>query len=210
MTIPATTPSPSAVVDMLNARPRTIAQPVRVTIGRTTYPGAIYSQQRDVTPGCRAYADGQRTYYSSGLYLLGDAPSSYRHRHARAYLDSAGARWYVAGYVTDETAADPRYSDYHPMGAHFMLARDSSDVTLTGVYGQPVADRTMPMALELLTAIGAPISGVEHVSRAPVSGIVECMHAAGAFIRTPDGRSVYVDGSDGWTVELLPELKEQV
>lgn len=202
--------TPSAVADMLNALPRTTAQPVRVTIGRTVYVGAIYAQQRDHTPGTRAYADGGRTYYVGGLYLLGDLPPSYVHRHARAYIDADGARWFVAGYADAETAADPRYAHAHPVGAHFLLMPDRLGVTLTGAHGQPVADRTAELRAELLPDAGVPVSGVEHVSQRPVSGTVERAHGAGLYLRTADGRSVYADAADGLTVDMRPELREQL
>lgn len=208
---PSAAATAETVALMLSELPRTVAQPVRVTIGRTVYVGAIYAQQRDHMPGARAYADdGARTYYMGGLYLLGELPPSYRHRHARAYFDADGARWYVAGYVTAETAADPRYADCHPCGAHFLLMPDRLGVTLTGVYDQPVTDRTMGLTVELLPALGVPVETVEHVSQRPVSGTVERLHGAGLYLRTDDGRSVYADASDGWTVELLPELRAQL
>lgn len=123
------------VAAWLNTRDRTSAKPATVTIGRTTYVGAHYTQVRDVDPGCRAYDDGKRTYTIEALYLLGQLPSSYVHRHAGAYLDGSGRRHYVAGWYAENPP-----NEYHPFGTMFMLFPDDYNVTSEA--------RVMPMAVQ--------------------------------------------------------------
>ncbi len=123
------------VSDWLNAHDRTSAGPVRVTIGRTTYVGAFYAQTRDISPGCRAYADGERTYRQSGYYLLGALPASYRRKRATVYADPADDRpCYVVGWFGqdgDRPLAVPLSDDdarkFHPFGSMFMLGHCAAD-----------------------------------------------------------------------------------
>lgn len=151
----------SAVAAYLATLPRTSASPVLVTIGRTTYAGATFDQVRDHSPGTRAYADGAREYVHSGIYLLGELPPSRLNGSARAYVDSADddARWFVGSWWSSDDARMPdsdqdlraRGRDSHPLGSMFMMTRDDHGVTLTGVHGQPVKDRTMPMSVETIS-----------------------------------------------------------
>lgn len=122
------------VAAWLNTRDRTSAKPATVTIGRTTYVGAHYTQVRDIDPGCRAYDEGRRTYTIEALYLLGQLPSSYVHRHASRYVDGSGQRHYVAGWYAQLP------NEYHPFGAMFMLRPDERDVT--------PETRVMPIAVQ--------------------------------------------------------------
>jgi hypothetical protein len=158
-----------AVSEWLDGLERTSAAPVLVTIGRTTYAGAEYRQTRDHDPSTRAYRDGERTYVLHAIYLLGELPSSYRHGHARAYIDAdtdaeSGARWYVGGWWRPEDFQSRAYvreadgstrpqtiedvQSYHPFGANWSLHPDTFGVTRTGAYGQPVIDRVRPMSIE--------------------------------------------------------------
>lgn len=123
---------------------RTVAVPVSVKIGRTTYIGAEYRETRDHHIGTRAYREalatgGPMTYELHALYLLGDLPASYVNRHARVYEDASddGTRWHVGswfnpasfvsvshvreadGSTRPTTLADVAH--YHPFGAHFLV-----------------------------------------------------------------------------------------
>lgn len=117
------------VARYLSGRARTIAHPVTVTIGRTTYCGAYFSQTRDVHPGCRAYAEGERTYVHSGLYCLGQLPASYRRSSRVAYVFS-DLRWFVAGWFGQDAEQDCLANEYHPFGPMFLLMSDP-DGTIT-------------------------------------------------------------------------------
>lgn len=98
--------SAHALAAYLSARPRTIAYPVVVRIGRTTYEGAYFSQVRDHAPGTRAYGEAVRDgrppiYWHSGLKLLGQLPAS----RGRATYVADGTRYYIGGWwsTTPET-----------------------------------------------------------------------------------------------------------
>lgn len=147
------------VADYLNALDRTSANACTVTIGHSTYVGARYQQTCDVSPGCRAYTEGKRTYTTDAFYLLGELPPSYVYRHARAYIDADGARWFVGSYWSEDDSRMPESSpeerargrEYHQLGSMFQLMLDDYGVTLTGARGQSVHDRTMPMRVEMLS-----------------------------------------------------------
>jgi hypothetical protein len=126
------------VSEWLNTLPRTSSVPVSVTIGRSTFYGASYAQVREVSPGCRAYAEGEREYTMRALYLLGELPASYRHRHAGAYVGPDGTRFYVAGHYAQDPESALSANAYHPFGRMFMLCPDSAGVTADA--------RTMPIA----------------------------------------------------------------
>jgi hypothetical protein len=117
----------SDLVQHLASLPRTSASPARVTIGRTTFEGAWFSQERDHLPTSRAWQEGERTYTHEGFYLLGCLPASYVHRHADAYVDGEGRRFYIGGYF--QGAPGSEFSHLHPFGRWFMLMPDAQDVT---------------------------------------------------------------------------------
>lgn len=122
------------VADFLNARDRTSAVPVTVRIGRTTYVEASYGQTRDVTPGCRAYEDGQRTYVQGGYYLLGALPASFLRKRSTVYSASSvmGAFYVACWFGQDEEEPNK----WHPFGRMFQLLRDVDDL----LAGQPTYD----------------------------------------------------------------------
>ena len=65
-------------------------------------------------------------------YLLGETPSSYRHRKAGAYvagdiLGSPGTRYYVSSYADEKTARER--AEFHPLGPWWQLARDDFGIT---------------------------------------------------------------------------------
>ncbi len=123
----------------LNTLPRTSAAPVLVRIGRTEYPGAFYTQERDVTPGCRAYAEGKRTYSHTMLYLVGDLPAASNGRNVAYRFEGSSRRWYLAGWFQDGR------NDYHPFGRMFQLAPDDGavPVTVSDRTGEPYPERTI-------------------------------------------------------------------
>jgi hypothetical protein len=114
-----------SVATWLRTLPHTNATPVLVKIGRRLYVGAIYDQRREHHPGTRAYAEGRRHYYQSGIYLLGRLPASYLRTSRIAYRFQDGSRrYYVAGwYDRDEP------NDFHPFGRMFQLFPDRENVT---------------------------------------------------------------------------------
>lgn len=119
-TIQKTAHTSQDVADWLNGLDRTGAVPVLATIGRTTYVGASYVQTRDISPGCRAYRDGERTYRQSGYYLLGRLPASYVRKSSTLYdVGSVMGTFYVAGYFGQDGATN----EYHPFGSMFQLFR---------------------------------------------------------------------------------------
>jgi hypothetical protein len=69
-------------------------------IGRTTYEGAYYQDEHGV----------------SCLYMLGKVPT-----HARTVFIINGQTWYVAAWAARETAENPKFKRFHPLGEWFML-----------------------------------------------------------------------------------------
>lgn len=86
-------------------------QEVTVTIGRKTYEGVRYKQRRDT---------GEE---HESLYLLGSLPPAYQRSSRTAFvLDGEPHEWYVAMWVTPETASHPNFRNYHYDGnGAFML-----------------------------------------------------------------------------------------
>lgn len=122
------------VADFLNSGDRTNAVPVTVRIGRTTYVGASYVQTRDVSPGCRAYEEGQRTYVQGGYYLLGALPASFLRKRSTVYsASSVMGAFYVACWFGQD-GEEP--NEWHPFGRMFQLSRDVDDLLV----GQPTYD----------------------------------------------------------------------
>ena len=90
---------------------------VTVRIGRTTYQGAFYKQDRKVSPGCRAYDEGQRDYTIEGLEVIGELPASWVRSSRTVYRMAGDDRdWYVAGYYNRD---EP--NEWHPFGKMFAL-----------------------------------------------------------------------------------------
>jgi hypothetical protein len=119
------------LTDWLETLDRTYASPVVVKIGRSTYPGAFYTQVRDTPDYCNAYRSGERSYGHSMLYVIGELPYSYR-RSSKAFYRVPGARfpWYVAGWYD---RSEP--NKWHPFGRMFQLALDKTD-SIIGINGE--------------------------------------------------------------------------
>jgi hypothetical protein len=113
------------VAEWLDSLPDTRATPVLVTIGRTTYVGAHYVQNREpIAPYCQpARASDMKPYTARGYYLLGELPASYKRLKRTAYRVNAG-RYYVAAYWQDDVV-----TKHHPFGRMFMLFPDTLGVT---------------------------------------------------------------------------------
>jgi hypothetical protein len=88
------------------------ASPVLVTIGRSEYPGAIYST-----------VDGE-----DRIYLLGSLPASYRRSTHTVYrFRHDGVVWFIGGYFDKDP--EGQYKAFHPFGHWFGLHKDSLSVT---------------------------------------------------------------------------------
>jgi hypothetical protein len=83
---------------------------VLVVIGDETYEGVRYKQDRPTPPGSRAQMEGRDSYTQEAIYLLGVA-----HLEDRVALVMPGdeREWFLASEVTEETARDPRYAEFH-------------------------------------------------------------------------------------------------
>ena len=68
----------------------------QVTIGRTTYPAALYTERCEVQPGCRAYAEGKRAYTREMIYCVGNLPSAIRKSISTSGIPTGACRWSYA------------------------------------------------------------------------------------------------------------------
>lgn len=111
------------IVDWLLSLPNvTSASPMQVRIGRQSYPAALYTSTMTVSPGCRAYEAGQRSYQQTMIYCAGPLPSAKRRGNVAFTIDGDARDWYVACYATQEAAENPQYAEFHPFGQSFQLA----------------------------------------------------------------------------------------
>lgn len=107
------------------------ALPVLVTIGRTTFAGAAYSEHKiDGYPLASA---------TTRYYLLGLPPASYRNRKVDGFHSAwkDGRAYYVAGHWSPPMGAltPAEIEIFHPLGAWWILAPFGA--------GHDVARRTM-------------------------------------------------------------------
>lgn len=124
-------PSVLEIVETLRTMPGVsdVEEPVGciVHIGRSEYNAARYvAKNKHVTePDVR-------------LYVCGSVPPSYK-RSSRIYYICNDVAWYVASYVSHNTATNPLYKRFHPLGMWF------------GMHQHPNPNRshpTMPMTIE--------------------------------------------------------------
>lgn len=80
--------------------------PLTVTIGRSTYIGAYYTDKQT----------GDRC-----LYLLGERPPSSHRRTVYRFPNDEGD-WYLAGYI-DQPRINSENRQYHPFGPWFQIRR---------------------------------------------------------------------------------------
>jgi len=129
------------VAGWLNSIERTSAAPVLVRIGRETYPGAIYSQERHWAP--YSWRAGEGPYMQTALYLVGDLPASFKRSRKVAYRFEHGRRrWFVGSWADERAAEDERTSAYHPFGRAFQMFPDEHGVTVDDD-GRPYDERTI-------------------------------------------------------------------
>lgn len=88
-------------------------EPVRVKIGRLTYEGARYKQDRTAPAGSRAALEGRADYTAEALYLLGPLPAAYQRTSRVCFTGVDEREWYVSGWVSPSAARDPLTRDYH-------------------------------------------------------------------------------------------------
>lgn len=102
-------------------------RPCRVTIGKSTWEGASYSQVFQWQQGMDGVQQGEHKageeYYVRHIYLLGKAPNTGRAGQCFPY---EGKDWFVAGYYDgpNPEAIAPVESQikHHPFGKMFMLS----------------------------------------------------------------------------------------
>ena len=83
--------------------------PVRVTIGKHTFPGAKYTEDREGSAEER-------------LYLVGELPASFRRSHKVCYRTAdSECDWYIAAWFR-ETGFSIEWRQVHRFGSHFILA----------------------------------------------------------------------------------------
>lgn len=114
------------IVKWLKAIPSVLhAVPCTITIKGTSYAAARYAENVTISPGCDAYARGERQYTREAIYVLGPLPKHYQRRRKAAYVVQGDTReWYIAGYWDGRpNPFNPGTErDYHPFGKNFILA----------------------------------------------------------------------------------------
>ena len=112
------------------------AIPVLVQIGKQTFPGARYGEDRDGLAEER-------------LYLVGELPDAFRQPH-KACCRTAGSErdWYLVAWFL-EVSETAEYREAHPFGSHLILALWSMPEGWTIDKYEPY--RRLPM---VVTAVG--------------------------------------------------------
>lgn len=87
---------------------------VEVKIGRTTYEGCRYKQNRETPEGSRSRREGRTSYVQEALYLLGNRPPVYmRSANVVFVIGGDSGEWYLASWHPVEVARDPKFADAH-------------------------------------------------------------------------------------------------
>lgn len=93
-------------LDSLRAHGHTPGRIGTVRIGRTTYAaGEFITPERDISPSCRAYAEGQRKIPAEtriALLSTADRVLPPSHDRGTVYVDASGQEWYVIGWHTEK------------------------------------------------------------------------------------------------------------
>jgi len=113
------------------------AIPVVVQIEKNTFPGAMYTEDRDGTPEER-------------LYLIGELPAPFRSSHKVCFQTADSAReWYIVAWFL-RTGKNVEYQECHPFGSHLILGLWSmpSGWTIDKYESKPY--RRMPMTMTVL------------------------------------------------------------
>lgn len=101
-----------------------------LTIKGRTALAVEYRQERDIAPGCEAYARGQRTDTVHAWYVLGNLPPCYVRNpgsmrssglHFESVLGGERAEWIVAGHSTPDSERLALESGSIHYGPHYLL-----------------------------------------------------------------------------------------
>ncbi len=101
--------------------------PMTIEIQGKIYEAASYVAKFNTTESCDAYRRGERTYWQSFIYVLGELPACYR-RSSHVAFTIAGdpSEWYVAcywpGLIYRKQLSDATPTEYQPFGPNFMLS----------------------------------------------------------------------------------------
>jgi hypothetical protein len=125
------------------------AVPVVVQIGKHTFPGARYTEDRDGNVEER-------------LYLIGELPASYRRSHEVCYRTSdSQCDWFIAAWFL-KTGENVEYHEAHPFGSHFILALWSMPQGWTIDRYEPKPYRRLPMTLTALGPTDADVNQTQE------------------------------------------------
>lgn len=115
----------TAVADFLRPLPGVHGvAPAVVTINRITYAAARFFRDYAITPGCRAYTEGQRHGTEECVYVTGMLPTVTRRANVAFRIGTDARDWYVGSYAgqvrrgRQEVQAPDRV---HPFGNSFIL-----------------------------------------------------------------------------------------
>lgn len=128
----------------------TRAMPVEVSIYRRTWIGAEYWQTRELTPGTRAYREGEREWEMHALYLLGDIPPARAWRSSVTFTREDGSEWYLASYYAQVKGRgihlqDIGRNEWHPFGRMFQLMPATEP---ENIYAPPAGYKRVPMRVQ--------------------------------------------------------------
>lgn len=124
--------APSDIARYLSGlRGVTHTRPVWVEIDGKRFPACFYTQTSPVTPGCRAYAEGQREHTETRLYVAGERTKEMRKQkrimpgdycQANVYRMPDDVRdWFTVCHCDQDLRNEPAFAPYHPFGLSFIL-----------------------------------------------------------------------------------------